>query len=67
MSEDLMEVDSRKFFIFVVFHTWIWSIILTVTDTENEQVETKQKPNKQRFEVKKWTAVAFWSWGKYFL
>lgn len=37
-------------------------------DPEHDLIEgeAKSKPTKQRFEVKKWTAVAFWSWGKYF-
>lgn len=28
----------------------------------DENKDTKQKPKKKRFEIKKWTAVAFWSW-----
>ncbi|CUM47197.1 unnamed protein product [Debaryomyces tyrocola] len=33
------------------------------SNLENEQqIESKSKSSKQKFEVKKWTAVAFWSW-----
>lgn len=28
--------------------------------------EKKSKPTKKRFEIRKWSAVAFWSWGKLF-
>ena len=31
------------------------------TNSENATTDTS-KPKKKRFEIKKWTAVAFWSW-----
>ena len=35
---------------------------LEATPTEQAQQQQDNKPKKKRFEVKKWTAVAFWSW-----
>lgn len=33
-----------------------------LTEADPEEHQHKPKGEKQRFEVKKWTAVAFWSW-----
>ncbi|WPK25340.1 hypothetical protein PUMCH_002651 [Australozyma saopauloensis] len=34
-----------------------------ITDDQPAQVEEDMEPKKkERFEVKKWTAIAFWSW-----
>lgn len=55
-ENDRMDIDSRKYD--GLRHQ------RTVTNPDHEE-EDEEKKVKQRFEVKKWTAVAFWLWGMY--
>lgn len=49
-----VSITNRVFFSFY--------LALEATPTEQSQQQQDNKPKKKRFEVKKWTAVAFWSW-----
>lgn len=59
MNEDQMDIDTCMFSLDPDSNRHTNSLV-----PEVEQPEPEHKP-KQRFEVKKWTAVAFWSWGMY--
>lgn len=56
-ENDRMDIDSRTYGDFR--HPG------PATNPDHEE-EDEEKKVKQRFEVKKWTAVAFWLWGTYY-
>lgn len=53
-ENDRMDIDSRTYTEKTQEHG--------NTNADHEE-EEEEKKVKQRFEVKKWTAVAFWLWG----
>lgn len=69
-EHDHMDIDSGTCdgatFTRTMAYWWISELLTNSLDSEQQKVEETTKPkSKQKFEVKKWTAVAFWSWGMY--
>lgn len=58
-EEDRMDIDGMQ-----VYHELVDKPDTNIK-ADSESIAEVSKTNKPRFEVKKWTAVAFWSWGMY--
>lgn len=57
-----MDVDGKQSF--YISHQSLYTnrSIVPPVEEAGHQEQQQEKPKKKRFEVKKWTAVAFWSW-----
>lgn len=75
-TDDHMEIDSGMYICLAPLALITPDHLLTLQDPELPSTSktdadavapgTKPKTLKNKFELKKWTAVAFWSWGMYF-
>lgn len=58
-EEDRMDIDGMHFL------SKADKVIQNTNVSDSESINEVSKTSKPKFEVKKWTAVAFWSWGMY--
>lgn len=58
-EEDRMDIDGMYLF------PKVDKVIQNTNVSDSESINEVSKTSKPKFEVKKWTAVAFWSWGMY--
>lgn len=76
-DEDRMDIDGMYSLTKnQINYQFVWLFFtndyLEVVEDTKSETSTPHPPakasttSKQKFEVKKWTAVAFWSWGMYF-